>query len=361
MTENTAAEIRALKKELGDAVTIAAHHYQRPQIVALADLVGDSYKLAREASRTTADFIVLCGVRFMAESAAIVARPGQTVLIPDTAAGCPMADMIDQASAERAYTAIAALRSARAGSAAVGAGPLVPVTYMNSYADVKAFTGERGGSICTSSNAGKILARYLNAGAAVFFLPDYNLGINTALAMGLDESSVFTVRKDFSIEGSGDPSRGRLFLWDGYCHVHKRFTVEDVRAARARYPQARVIVHPECDRAVVAASDLNGSTEYIYKIVAAAPAGSAWVVGTEGSFVERLAAEFTDRTVIPLRVSVCFNMARIDLSNLAATLRSIRDRAKGGPLLFPIDVAAAQKQHAETALRTMMEITESAS
>jgi quinolinate synthase len=143
--------------------------------------------------------------------------------------------------------------------------------------------------------------------------------------------------------------------------VHKRFTVEDVRAARERYPGATVIVHPECDRAVVEASDLNGSTEYIYKTVAAAGAGSAWIIGTEGSFVERLAASFPEKKVVPLRVSICFNMARIDLTNLASTLRSIRDRTNGNPLLFPVEVAAAQKQHAEMALKMMIEITESAS
>jgi quinolinate synthase len=316
-------------------------------------LVGDSYKLALEASRAVGKYIVLCGVRFMAESAAIVAREGQTVLIPDPAAGCPMADMIDRPAAEAAFERIASVCRL----------PPVPIAYMNSYANVKSFTGEKGGAVCTSGNAEMILKHYLDSGNAAFFLPDKNLGVNTAAALGIDERRVFTVRRDGSIEGTipsvGDPAEGLLFLWDGFCHVHKRFTVADVAAAREKHPGIRVIVHPECDREVVAAADLSGSTELIYREIAASPAGSAWSVGTEGSFVARIASSFPDKLVLPLRVSVCMNMSRIRADNLKATLRSIRAHEEtGAPLLFPIDVSIDHKRNAEIALTSMMRITE---
>ncbi len=349
MTDAERAELVSLRRELGDSVVVAAHHYQQPEIVAMADLVGDSYRLALEASRAKAEFIVLCGVRFMAESAAIVAREGQTVLIPDPVAGCPMADMIDLAGAERAYADLAS-RCSR---------PLAPITYMNSYADVKSFTGEKDGAVCTSGNAEKILKHYLDAGKAAFFLPDRNLGANTAAAMGIDPARVFTVRPDGSLLGTGNPADALLYLWDGYCHVHKRFTVADVAAVRGKYPGIRVIVHPECDPEVVDAADANGSTELIYREIAASPAGSRWAVGTEGRFVERIAAAFPDKLVEPLRVSICLNMSRIRADNLLASLRSVRDRGTVGNLLqFPIDVAPIYKRNAEIALKRMMDITE---
>ena len=344
-----AEETRALREEFGASVVIAAHHYQRPEIVALADFVGDSFMLAREASRAKAEFIVLAGVRFMAESAAILAQEGQKVLIPDPAAGCPMADMIDGPGAEAALEAIAAVCEA----------PVVPVTYMNSYADVKSFTGAAGGSICTSSNAATIVDYHLSRGRAVFFLPDRNLGQNTAAAMGIPEERVFTLRKGGKIEGLGDPKAGRIFLWDGWCHVHTNFTVAEVLGARKRYPGLRVIVHPECEREVVAAADASGSTEAIYKAIRESPAGSRWAVGTEGSFVSRMAAEFPDKEVMHLRVATCFNMSRIGLSNLHASLASIKAfRASRSPLCFRVDVAEEHRRLASAALRSMLDIVE---
>ncbi|MGO8693740.1 MAG: quinolinate synthase NadA [Rectinemataceae bacterium] len=344
-----ADETRMLREELGPSVVIAAHHYQRPEITALADFVGDSFMLAREAGRTQAEFIVLSGVRFMAESAAILSREGQKVLIPDAAAACPMADMIDAREAEAALGRVAAACRLS----------VLPVSYMNSYADVKSFTGACGGSVCTSSNAGKIVAHYLSRGNAVFFLPDYNLGRNTAAAMGIPDDQVFTVRKGGRPEGDGDPALGRLFLWDGWCHVHKSFTPGDVLAARSRHPGVRVIVHPECDRAVVAAADASGSTEAIYKAIKESPEGMRWAVGTEASFVSRMAAEFPDREVMHLRVSTCFNMSRIRLENLHSSLASIKAfRERGSPLLFRVEVAERHRSRASAALRAMLDIVE---
>lgn len=349
--ERELAEIRALRAELGERVTVAAHHYQRPEVVSIADFTGDSYRLAVEASKSRADFILFCGVRFMAESAAVLARPGQIVLIPDNQAGCPMADMIDASAAE----AILPVLDRLCGSA------VRPITYMNSYADMKAVTGARDGSVCTSSNAAAIVSRYLESGP-VFFSPDRNLGINTARALGLDRDRVFKVRRDGKLVPEGkpgsDPSRGLMFLWDGHCHVHKRFLVADVESARASWPKARVIVHPECDEAVVAAADQSGSTEAIWKAVSGAQPGSIWVVGTEASFVHRLAASCQDRTVLPLRESYCYNMARIDTHNVLASLRSIKANLAdpSAPLLQRISVDEAVRADAAKALTRMIDI-----
>ncbi|HOX91663.1 MAG TPA: quinolinate synthase NadA [Spirochaetales bacterium] len=350
-TDNERAQIQSLRAELGSRITIAAHHYQKAEIVSIADFTGDSYRLAVEASKSQADYIVFCGVRFMAESAAVLARPGQIVLIPDNQAGCPMADMIDANTASRFLQVLDGLCSSS----------VVPITYMNSYADMKALTGSRGGSVCTSSNAAKIVSRYLDT-APVFFSPDRNLGINTARAMGIDRDRIFTVHKDGSIVPDGrpdsDPSKALLFLWDGYCHVHKRFLVSDIAAMRSAHPGARVIVHPECDEDVVAASDQSGSTEAIWKAVSGGQPGSVWVVGTEASFVHRLAASCPDRTVLPLRESYCYNMARIDTHNVLASLRSIQQHLTDPsvPLLQPIAVDESVRSDAAASLKRMIDI-----
>ncbi len=351
-SEGLRAGIRKLRERLGGLVVMPAHHYQRPEIVAFGDFVGDSYKLAVEGAKSDAAYILFCGVRFMAESAAILARPGQTVLIPDPVAGCPMADMIDAAAAEAVLAKLDAMRGVS----------LAPVTYMNSYADMKALTGRRGGSICTSSNARLVMEHYLKLGRPMFFGPDYNLGINTARAMKLDPDKIFTVNRDGTVTGreGADPAKGVLFLWDGSCHVHKRFTVADIDAARKKNPAVKVIVHPECDEAVVAAADLSGSTEAIFKAIRDSSPGSAWVVGTEASFVHRLAAEYPSLSVLPLRESYCFNMARIELSNVLASLQSIaaHEEDPGASLLFPVTVDRSVQVDAARALNAMIAIVE---
>lgn len=352
-------EILELKKELGQQIIMPAHHYQKPEVVSVSDFVGDSYKLSKEGAAASARFIVFCGVRFMAESAAILAAPGQTVLIPDPVAGCPMADMIDAAQAETILDKLDALTGLA----------VAPLTYMNSYADMKALTGRRGGAICTSSNAARLLKYYLDAGKPVFFGPDFNLGINVANDLGIDRKRIFRVRKDGTLEcmesvtnsvKTPNPSQGLMFIWDGFCHVHKTFKVDQIHAARSRNPGVQVIVHPESDEAVVQAADSVGSTEGIYKAVAAAAPGSRWVVGTEASFVHRLAAEYPDRSIVPLRESYCFNMARITLDNVLASLRSIKAHlADSGKALYHIiSVDPAIKADAALALNRMIDIVE---
>jgi len=344
------ADIRKLRNELGSLVVMPAHHYQSPDIVAFGDFVGDSYKLAVEGAKSDAAYILFCGVRFMAESAAILARPGQTVLIPDPTAGCPMADMIDSGTAGAVLEKLDGIRGES----------LAPVTYMNSYADMKALTGRRGGSICTSSNARLVMEHYLELGRPMFFGPDYNLGINTARAMKLDSDKIFTVTRDGGVRGSGDPAKGVLYLWDGSCHVHKRFSVADIDAARKRNPSVKVIVHPECDESVVAAADQSGSTEAIFKAVRESAPGAAWAVGTEASFVHRLASEYPLLSIVPLRESYCFNMARIELSGVLASLRSIAAHEKDplASLLFPVSVDRPVQIDAARALNAMISIVE---
>jgi quinolinate synthase len=347
----------------GKRVLVAAHHYQRPAVVTRAGLLGDSYKLAVEAARSDADFIVLCGVRFMAESAAILARPGQKVILPDLEAGCPMADMIDPDSA---IAALARIREATGSDA-------VPVCYMNSSADVKALTGKAGGCVCTSGNAKKILSHYLSKGKTVFFIPDANLGMNTARALGLSGSQTLLVRRDgsFAREGSvlraelsrDELSKVRVFLWDGYCHVHRAFTAADVEAARAENARrggapARIIVHPECTPDVVSLADAAGSTEEMFRMIDAAPEGSSWVVGTEHRFVERMIARYPGKRIEPLKVSVCMNMNRIDETRLDAALESIRAHLEEGRPLNAVTVSDGVREAAADALNAMVRITE---
>lgn len=354
-------EIIGLKKELGDKLIIPAHHYEKQDVTAISDVIGDSYKLALLASRTDARYILLCGVRFMAESAAILARPEQRVISPDIAAGCPMADMINRSAMDKALDRLVSLTGRQ----------VLPVTYMNSYGDVKALTGERGGAICTSSNAGKILSHYMEQDMPVFFSPDYNLGINTAKKLGIPEEKIFTVRRDGSLvpvpgqEAGADPARGLLFIWDGYCRVHTVFTTDHVAQVRARYPEIRVIVHPECDPSILGASDQAGSTERLYSILQDAPAGSSWAVGTELNFVRRAAADFPDKTIIPLHESLCYNMARIGLEQVHQSLSAITafEEAREAGRELPglpglIRVSDQVKDHGDGALRRMIELTE---
>ena len=342
-------------------VIIAAHHYQRPSIVARAALVGDSYRLAVEAGKSDAEYVVLCGVRFMAESAAIFAREGQKVLLPDWDAGCPMADMID---AETARDVLDSLR-ARTGKR------VVPVTYMNSWADLKALTGREGGSICTSGNAKKIVSHFLDQGLPIFFLPDFNLGINTARELGIPDSAIRRVLRDGSLakvdgddpvcaklDAANPDDDVRMFLWDGFCHVHRHFTPEHVRAARERDPSVRVIVHPECKPETVLAADASGSTEAMYRMLKDASDGTSWAIGTEGRFVERMISEFPGKKISHLFVSYCHNMNKIDDAALDATLKAIERHEKNGEPLNAVTIDAKTKADAALALDAMVRVTE---
>jgi quinolinate synthase len=311
---------RAAKAALGDRVFVLGHHYQRDEVIAFADVTGDSFKLARDAAaRPQAEFIVFAGVHFMAESADILTGPDQAVILPDLAAGCSMADMAAIAQVEDAWDVLV-----DAGVADV----TVPITYMNSTAAIKAFTGQHGGAVCTSSNARRALEWAFEQGQKVFFLPDQHLGRNTAvleLGIGLDECVVFDPHNPgggLTVEELRD---ARMILWKGHCSVHGRFALESVVDVRERVPGVNVLVHPECRHDVVTAADYVGSTEFIINTLDAAPSGSAWAIGTELNLVKRLALAHPDKQVVFLDRTVCFcsTMNRIDLPHLVWSLENL--------------------------------------
>lgn len=340
--------IASIKAKYAGKIAIPAHHYENSDLVKLSDVVGDSYKLAVDCAKLSAEFVVFCGVRFMAEGSAVLAAKGQRVIHPESSAGCPMADMISEDSALEAYGKISKLTDK----------PIAPVVYMNSYVDMKAFCGERGGAVCTSSNAKKIVKSYLDQGKSVFFSPDHNLGINTARELGLTDDEICLIKRDYSLEGN--PATAKIFLWDGNCHVHVRFSVEDVEAIRKEYPGIKVIVHPECIEAVVNASDISGSTQKIFNEVTDSSDAVKWAIGTEINFVQRLADDNPHKTIVPLKVSLCHNMAKITLENLAESLAAIDAYyVNGAELKNEVVVSAEYRENAKKALKKMIEIVES--
>ncbi|SDP60054.1 quinolinate synthase NadA [Desulforhopalus singaporensis] len=343
-------EIRSIKEELGDNIVIPAHHYQRDEIVALADFLGDSYKLAVDCSKTDAQYILFCGVHFMAEGAAVVAGKHQLVVTPDPGAGCPMADMIDNNEAEKAYAAMSSLCPRE----------IIPVIYMNSSASMKAFCGARNGAVCTSSNAVKIVRHYLDAGKSVFFSPDYNLGVNVANELGLTRDELVLINRDGTVQPGGSED-ARLYIWDGYCHVHKSFSVDDILALRRQYSDIQIIVHPECTEQVVAEADFAGSTSMIYNRVKNAPAGTVWGIGTEHNFVSRIASECSDKTVVALKKSLCTDMNVTNLDSLATTIRAVGKHFRGeGELHNQVTVPESHRRDAKKAMERMIAIVEQA-
>jgi quinolinate synthase len=316
------ARASAAKAALGERVFVLGHHYQRDEVIQFADVTGDSFKLARDAAaRPDAEFIVFCGVHFMAESADILTAPEQKVILPDLAAGCSMADMARLAQVEDAWAAL---------TDAGVADQVVPVTYMNSSADIKAFCGKHDGAVCTSSNADVALewAFAQKPDAKVLFLPDQHLGRNTAvLQMGiaLDECVVWDPRQPnggLSVEQLRD---AKMILWKGHCSVHGRFSPDVIDELRAKVPDLNVLVHPECQHEVVTAADHVGSTEVIIQTLEAAPAGSAWALGTELNLVKRLADAHPELNIMFLDRNVCYcsTMNRIDLPHLVWALESL--------------------------------------
>ena len=321
--------IAAARATLGTRLVILGHHYQRDEVIKYADARGDSFKLAQfAAARPEADYILFCGVHFMAESADILSAPRQTVILPNPAAGCSMADMANIAEVEECWEALDALYRDEATGAESELQPVIPVTYMNSAANLKAFCGRHGGIVCTSSNAEKVLAWAFARGRRVLFFPDEHLGRNTALKMGIPEEQlvVWNQRLDFGgIEDDETLIDAKVILWKGWCSTHQRFTLAQVEQARKDYPGVRVLVHPECRHEVVAAADLNGSTEFIVKAVAEAPAGAIWAIGTEINLVNRLAKEHPDQTIFCLDpvVCPCSTMYRIHPAYIAWVLESL--------------------------------------
>ncbi|AWW42681.1 MULTISPECIES: quinolinate synthase NadA [Streptomyces] len=340
---------RAAKEKLGDKVFVLGHHYQRDEVIQFADVTGDSFKLARDAAaRPEAEYIVFCGVHFMAESADILTGDDQKVVLPDLAAGCSMADM---ATAEQVAECWDVLTEAGI------ADRVVPVSYMNSSADIKAFTGKHGGTICTSSNAERALEWAFQQGEKVLFLPDQHLGRNTAvrdMGMSLEDCVVYNPHKPGGGLTAQQLRDARMILWRGHCSVHGRFSLDSVNDVRERIPGVNVLVHPECRHEVVAAADHVGSTEYIIKALEAAPAGSKWAIGTELNLVRRLANRFAPegKEVVFLDRTVCFcsTMNRIDLPHLVWALESLAE----GNLVNRIEVDKETEAFAKLALERML-------
>ena len=349
------ARARAAKEALGDRLFVLGHHYQRDEVIEFADVLGDSFKLAREAAaRPAAEFIVFCGVHFMAESADILTSDSQQVILPDMAAGCSMADMARLPQVEDAWDALAAAGIADA---------VVPVTYMNSSADIKAFCGRNGGAVCTSSNAQVALEwayaqKPDDAGRAkVLFLPDQHLGRNTAvleLGLSLDDCVVWDPFKPNGGLSVDSLRAAKMILWKGHCSVHGRFSETVVDELRVKHPGINILVHPECKHEVVTRADLVGSTEFIINTIEAAEPGSTWAIGTELNLVKRLADAHPDKNIVFLDRNVCYcsTMNRIDLPHLVWALENL----VAGNVVNQITVDPETEQWAKVALQRMLDL-----
>lgn len=350
-SEETADRIRAAKERLGDRLVILGHHYQRGEIIEHADFRGDSYKLAKDAnSRPEADFIVFCGVHFMAESADILTPERMRVLLPNMAAGCSMADMANIFQVKACWRQLGEVLSENLNE-------VVPVTYINSAANLKAFVGERGGTVCTSTNAPAAVRWALERGTKVLFFPDQHLGRNTGVRLGADPERDMVLWNPFKPLGGNTPERIReatFVLWKGHCSVHSRFTLEQISRARAENPAVKVLVHPECSLEVVRASDYNGSTEFIIKTVQSSPVGSAWAIGTEINLVSRLAKENPDKTIHCLdpQICPCSTMYRIHPSFLCRQLELLAEGEVTNQVKVPPEIA----QPALLALDRMLKV-----
>jgi quinolinate synthase len=335
--------IEGAKRRLGETVSILAHHYQRDEIVCFADHTGDSLELSRVAATARgARSIVFCGADFMAESAALLCDSSQTVFLPAESARCPMAGMADVRGAARAWQGLNQLWGDN----------IVPITYQNSSAQLKAFCGERGGVVCTSSNAGSVFRWALAQKGHILFLPDEHLGRNTTLSLGLKEGEIAVWDPQNPLEGQTRLEGSRIVVWKGYCYVHTFFTVEQVERAREQYPKATVIVHPECPAPVVARSDGAGSTSYMVRAVQEAAPGSSFVIGTETNLVNRLAAEHPEQSVVPLAPSFCEAMGRITPQNLLVVLEAILDGRTEGAVSVDVETV----EGARLALERMLSV-----
>jgi len=367
--EEMDARIAQAKARLGRRLVILGHHYQRDEVIKFADYTGDSYKLAQQVSKhPEAEFIVFCGVHFMAESADVLSAPHQQVILPDLAAGCSMSDMAEAEQLEQCWSDLEQMGIVKSGAGHSNSGaalsesgarlqPCVPVTYINSAAAIKAFVGERGGVVCTSSNAAATLKWAWERGERILFLPDQHLGRNTAYKLGvpLDRMVVWDPNE---IWGGLDPDQvkqARMILWKGHCSVHARFTVRQIETIRAQHPGVRVIVHPEVPFDVVQAADDSGSTEYIIKTVTNSPAGSVWAVGTEIHLVNRLARQLQpERTVLSLDQfgCLCSTMFRVSPNHLLWVLEGLLDNQVHNRIVVPDN----QKRWTKVALDRMLSI-----
>lgn len=345
-----AERIDAARRELGPRVVILGHHYQRDDVIRHADLTGDSYQLSVMASQTDAEYIIFCGVHFMAESADILGKPHQRVTLPDLGAGCSMADMASIDQVEDAWEQLRQI--------GVLDNRVAPITYMNSTAAIKAFCGRNEGVVCTSSNAVPLFDIYLKEFDKMFFFPDQHLGRNTGAKFGipLDKMALWDPHKELGGNTEEQLHEAKLILWRGHCSVHGRFKDWHVDKIREQVPGVQVLVHPECTREVVEKSDLNGSTSYIIKTVENAPSGTKWAIGTEVNLVKRLADRFPDKEIHLLAPDLCMcaTMYRIAPQNLAWAIENLVD----GNVVNEIIVDDETKHFANIALGRMITLTE---
>ncbi len=354
--EEMDARIAAARATLGRRLVILGHHYQRDEVIKFADYTGDSYKLAQQVSKhPDAEFIIFCGVHFMAESADVLSAPDQQVILPDLAAGCSMSDMAEPDQLVMCWSDLEQM-GVVTDKAPGGKASVIPVTYINSSAGIKAFCGEHGGVVCTSSNAAATLRWAWERGQRVLFLPDQHLGRNTAYRMGvpLDEMVLWDPNEPWGGVEADLAKSARMILWKGHCSVHARFTVRQIEQIRAQHPGVRVIVHPEVPWDVVQAADDSGSTEYIINQVRSGPPGSIWAIGTEVHLVNRLASELADRTVLSLDQfgCLCSTMFRVSPNHLLWILEGL----VAGQVHNRIVVPEAQKHWTKVALDRMLTI-----
>jgi len=338
---------REARMALGDRAIILGHHYQRDEVIEFADITGDSFKLAQAAQQQeSAEFVIFCGVHFMAESADILTSDKQQVILPDLAAGCSMADMATASQVDACWSALTDIGVAAS---------TIPVTYMNSSAAIKSFTGEHGGTICTSSNAKAAMEWAFTQGSKILFLPDQHLGRNTAvqsLGLSLEDCVLWNPWKEMGGLTREELERAKVILWRGHCSVHGRFSKDSIDDVRSRIPDVKILVHPECTHEVVTHADFVGSTEYIIKTIQAAPSGSAWAIGTEFNLVSRLAKAHPDKNIVYLDKTLCYcsTMNRIDLPHLVWVMESL----VAGHVVNQIKVDSRVKKFSQLALERML-------
>ena len=341
------ARAKAARAALGDRAIVLGHHYQRDEVIAFADITGDSFKLAQAAqAQSTAEYVIFCGVHFMAESADILTSDRQKVILPDLAAGCSMADMATASQVDQCWKTLSELGIANT---------TIPVTYMNSSAAIKSFTGEHGGTVCTSSNAESAMRWAFTQGEKVLFLPDQHLGRNTAvksLGLSLEDCVLWNPWKPMGGLTENEIRNAKVILWRGHCSVHGRFSKESIDDVRSRISDVNILVHPECTHEVVTNADVVGSTEFIIKTIEAAPAGSAWAIGTEFNLVSRLAKAHPDKTIVFLDKTLCYcsTMNRIDLPHLVWAMESL----VAGHVVNQISVDDTVKKFSQLALERML-------
>lgn len=335
--EEMEERVREIKSKFGKKLFIPGHHYQKDEVIQFADATGDSLQLAQQSAKNRdAKFIVFCGVHFMAETADILTSDEQIVILPDLRAGCSMADMADIDQTEKAWAYLQELFG----------DTILPLTYVNSTAAIKAFCGRKGGATVTSSNAKKMMEWAFTQKERIFFLPDQHLGRNTAVSLGIDlsEMAVWDPIAE-KLETDGPVEKVKVILWKGYCSVHEKFTVENVKEVREKYPDMKIIVHPECKYEVVQLADDNGSTNYIIKTIENAPANSKWAIGTEMNLVNRLIKTHKDKTIISLNPNMCpcLTMNRIDLPHLLWSLETIEKGEIQNQIIVEKEIAEEAK------------------